>query len=212
MQTELKNLVIEGNIGAGKTSLAKMICKRYRGKLLAEQFLPNPYLSKFYSDPEYYALPLELSLLAERYNQVRNHIESSCTKDLVVWDYHIGKSLVFSGITLKKQEKELFIHLFSIMSKTFPQPDLFIYLHKEVDHLLENIKKRGRPYEKSVDAGYLKKLEEAYFNYLSSLKGVKILVIDTNNIDFAGKKSDFDAISDSIFNKSHSEGINNVLL
>ncbi len=207
----LKNLVIEGNIGAGKTLLAEMISEKFEGRMVAEQKSPNPFLPKFYSTPARYALPLEMSLLAERYSQLKEMTSAADGNLLSVWDYYIWKSMVFSGITLNDDDREIFRSIYSIMSEPFPVPDLYVYLHKSVDKLLENISKRGRPYERSIDASYLLKIEKGYFSYMKGQEGVKILVINTNKLDFAGNKNDFFTITDLIFNKPHPVGMTTVL-
>lgn len=208
----LKNLVIEGNIGAGKTLLAQMISEKYGGRMIGEQMSPNPFLPKFYSDPARYALPLEISLLAERYSQVKEAITPARSNLLSVWDYHIGKSMVFSGITLNDDDLKIFARVYSVMSERFPAPDLYVYLHKTVEKLQENIRKRGRPYERGIDASYLLKIEKGYFGFMKKNKDLKILIIHSSKLDFAGNKNDFNTITDLIFNKSHPERISSVLL
>lgn len=192
--------------------LARMISEKYAGRMIGEQMLPNPFLPKFYSDPSRYALPLEISLLAERYSQAKEVITPESVNILSIWDYHIGKSMVFSGITLNDDDLKIFSRIYSIMSEPFPVPDLYVYLHKTVDKLLDNISERGRPYERVIDASYLLKIEKGYFSFMKRQEDLKILIIHTNRLDFAGNKNDFHAITDAIFNKSYTTGITTVLL
>jgi len=178
-------LVIEGNIGAGKTTFAKMLSEEYDAKLILEQFAENPFLPKFYSDPEKYSFPLELSFLAERYGQLKKELTD---RDLfhqnTIADYYFMKSLIFAQNTLARDEYNLYRNFFDIIYERLPKPDLFVYLHLPEDLLLANIKKRGRDYEQSIEAEYLKKLREGYFTFFSQQSDFPVLIIDTSKIDF----------------------------
>lgn len=178
-------LVIEGNIGAGKTTFAKMLSEEYDAKLILEQFAENPFLPKFYSDPEKYSFPLELSFLAERYGQLKKELTD---RDLfhqnTIADYYFMKSLIFAQNTLARDEYNLYRNFFDIIYERLPKPDLFVYLHLPEDLLLVNIRKRGRDYEQSIDAEYLKKLREGYFTFFSQQSDFPVLIIDTSKIDF----------------------------
>ena len=178
-------LVIEGNIGAGKTSLSKKLAEETNSKLILEQFGDNPFLAKFYKDPDRYAFPVELSFLSERYQQLKIELQD---RDLfqtsIISDYHLSKSFIFSKNTLKTDELKLFENMFSIISLQVPRPDLYVYLHVSVDNILCNIKKRGRPYEQEIEFNYLNDIQKGYFNFLKSRQDLKILVIDTNDVDF----------------------------
>ena len=168
---DIRYLVIEGNIGAGKTSLSKLIAERKKGRLFLEQYAENPFLPKFYENPERYSFPLELSFLADRYNQLKNNLSSfDLFNELIVSDYFFMKSLIFSAHTLQEDEYRLYRQLFDIIYSTLPKPDLYIYLHKNIDLLLKNISKRGREYEKKISAEYLKGIETGYFNFLQTAK------------------------------------------
>ena len=157
-------LVIEGNIGAGKTTFAKMLSEEYDAKLILERFAENPFLPKFYSDPEKYSFPLELSFLAERYGQLKKELTN---RDLfhqhTIADYYFMKSLIFAQNTLAQDEYNLYRNFFDIIYERLPKPDLFVYLHLPEDHLIANIRKRGREYEQSIDADYLKKNKRGLF-------------------------------------------------
>ena len=209
----LRYLVIEGNIGAGKTSLSKLIAERKKGRLFLEQYAENPFLPKFYENPERYSFPLELSFLADRYNQLKNNLSSfDLFNELIVSDYFFMKSLIFSAHTLQEDEYRLYRQLFDIIYSTLPKPDLYIYLHKNIDLLLKNISKRGREYEKNISAEYLKGIETGYFNFFKQQNQMRIVVIDTNNIDFVNNEEDLKKIENSIFDNEYPVGITRIIL
>ncbi|MFC2115121.1 deoxynucleoside kinase [Bacteroidota bacterium] len=206
-------LVIEGNIGAGKTTLSSLIAEKYNARLILEQFAENPFLPKFYKDPERYSFPLELSFLAARYHQLHKELTSpDLFKSFTVADYFFSKSLIFSKITLQVDEFNLYRTLFDIIHKQLPKPDLYVYLHVSVEKLLNNIQQRGRDYEKNIGGDYLGKLQEGYFEYLRSLPDQRILILDVNNLDFVGKKKDFISVEKAIFQEEYGIGLNRVQL
>ncbi len=206
-------IVIEGLIGAGKTSLSKMIAQKFNSKLILEQFADNPFLPKFYKSPEKYSFPLELSFLAERYQQLKEELASGdLFKSFSISDYYFSKSLIFAKSTLADDEYNLFRKLFNIIYTGLPKPDLYVYLHLNSENALKNIKKRGRDYEQTIEKEYLDTLRQNYFEYFKQEKNLKFLIIDTNGIDFVNKPKDFEIIVDVIFNKNYSVGINRVIL
>lgn len=213
MTESLNYLVIEGNIGAGKTTLTKMLGEQYNARVILEQFSENPFLPGFYRDPERYAFPLELSFLAGRFNQLRSELPG---KDLfgsfTVSDYSFPKSLIFSGATLSGHEYRLFRQLFDIMELQVPKPDLVVYLHNEPENLLENIKTRGRSYEQSITADYLDRVRRSYFEFMKQRSDIRFLVVETGGIDFVSDRGDFDAIRTLIFAGNYQYGINRVVL
>ncbi len=206
-------LVIEGNIGAGKTSLATLLAEDLNARLILEKFAENPFLPKFYSNPDKYSFPLELSFLAERYKQ---HKEQLTHRDmfspLAIADYYFSKSLIFAAVTLPDDEYNLYRQLYNIIHQHLPLPDLYVYLYLPVENLLQNINKRGRDYETNISSDYLTKLQEGYFVYMKSRKEMKSLVIDTRNIDFVNNHDDYLKIKDTIFNHSYEAGITRVIL
>ncbi|MBO7653263.1 MAG: deoxynucleoside kinase [Bacteroidales bacterium] len=210
---DLRYLVIEGNIGAGKTSLSKLIAEKYKAKLFLEQYAENPFLPKFYKNPERYSFPLELSFLADRYNQLKSNLSSfDLFNELIISDYFFMKSLIFSAHTLQEDEYRLYRQLFDIIYSTLPKPDLYVYLHKSTDLLLKNISKRGREYEKNISVDYLKGIESGYFNFFKQQNQMKIVVIDTNNIDFVNNEEDLKKIENTIFNNKYPVGITRIIL
>lgn len=206
-------LVIEGNIGAGKTTLATMLANELNAKLILEQFADNPFLPKFYKNPERYSFPLELSFLAERYSQLNNELRSSSLfHSLTVADYYFMKSLIFAQNTLSGDELQLYKQLFSIIYSTLPKPDLYVYLHLPTNQLLKNIKKRGRDYEQTITAEYLNGITEGYFDFFKQHSEYTFLVIDTTNIDFVANHQDFFKIKSVIFDQHYKKGVNLVSL
>ena len=204
-----KYLVIEGNIGAGKTSLASLLAEETGSRLVLEAFSDNPFLAKFYEDPDRYAFQLELSFLSERYHQIKTELgHPDLFGQSVISDYFLAKSFIFSKYNLKDDEMKLFEKLFSIINLQAPRPDLYVYLHLPVEKLLENIKLRGRSYEKHISYEYLKEVQEGYFGFFKSQQDMKILVIDTSHMDFVNRKSDLEQLKKVIFEGDHSVGLN----
>lgn len=202
-------VVIEGNIGAGKTTLAKMLAGDYQANLLLEEFADNPFLPKFYQNPEKYAFHVELSFMATRYQQLVNELPyQNLFKTFSLADFYFSKSLLFARITLSEPEYRLYRQIFNIIYKSIPRPDLYVYLHVDVDKLIQNIQQRGRDYEQDLRTDYLKQLEKEYFNYMRRQTDMRIVVLDMNNIDFVDKAPDYERVKDAIFNKEHLLGIN----
>jgi deoxyadenosine/deoxycytidine kinase len=208
-----KYLVIEGNIGAGKTSLASLLAEESGSRLVLETFSDNPFLAKFYEDPDRYAFQLELSFLSERYHQIKTELgHPDLFGQAVISDYFLAKSFIFSKYNLKDDEMKLFEKLFSIINLQAPKPDLYVYLHLPVEKLLENIKSRARSYERNIRYEYLKEVQEGYFGFFKSQQKMKILVIDSSNIDFVNRVSDFQRLKKVIFEGDYSVGLNRLIL
>ncbi|WP_378185610.1 2-amino-4-hydroxy-6-hydroxymethyldihydropteridine diphosphokinase [Aquimarina sp. W85] len=188
----LQYLTIEGNIGAGKTSLSNQIAAEFNAKLVLERFADNPFLPKFYEDMERYAFPLEMSFLADRYQRLQDDIgQLDLFKDFVVSDYDIFKSLIFAKVTLQPEEYSLYKKVFDIMYSNLPKPGLYLYLYQNTERLLENIKKRGRAYEKDIAPDYLEKINRGYFDFIKSQKDRNVQIIDISDRDFVTKRSDY---------------------
>ena len=206
-------LVIEGNIGAGKTTLAEMISRDYNAQLVVENFAGNPFLKKFYSNPKNYAFTLEMSFMAERYSQLMNELQNrDLFKDFAVADYYFMKSLIFASVTLSNEEYLLYRKFFNIIYYRMPRPDLYVFLHKETPNLQKLIKKRGRDYEQSIEDSYLDEITKAYFNYLKQQTEFPVVIIDTNNIDIVENSKDYLKVCEIIFQNSYNTGITRVIL
>ncbi len=201
MAKKLKHdfIVVEGNIGTGKTSLATRISEEFNTRLILERFAENPFLPLFYEHQARYAFPLELSFLADRYQQLNDELAPrELFRQQTVSDYILSKSLIFANITLKDDENALYQRLFHIINPHLPKPDLLVYLHKETSLLKKNIKTRGRSYEQNIEETYLKQLETGYWEYFKQQSGMRILVIDTNDLDFVANAEHYNAILDLI--------------
>lgn len=192
-------LAIEGNIGAGKTSLAKKIAADFNAKIVLERFADNPFLPKFYKDPLRYAFPLEMSFLADRYQQFTDDTSQfDLFKNFMVSDYDVYKSLIFAQITLQKDEFSLYRKIFSSMYSNVKKPDLYIYLYQNTERLLDNIKRRGRTYEQEISPQYLEKINQGYAEYIKGLQEQRTAVIDISALDFVSDETDYQAILDEI--------------
>ncbi len=195
-------IAIEGNIGAGKTTLTTKIADDFNAKTVLERFADNPFLPKFYKDQNRYAFPLEMSFLADRYQQVSDDLaQFDLFKDFIVADYHIFKSLIFAKVTLAEDEFRLYKTLFDIIYKEMPKPDLYIYLYQNTDRLMQNIKRRGRSYEQEIPADYLDKINKGYLDYIKSQTELNVLIIDVSDKDFVKNQEDYLFILDKIQKK-----------
>ncbi len=194
-------ITIEGNIGAGKTTLAHLLARHYNARLILEEFADNPFLPKFYENPKQFAFPLELFFMAERYKQLKELIH---TKDLfqniTVSDYLFTKCLLFAKVNLPEEEFHLYQRLFEIIHQQLVQPDILIYLHSPVTKLQENIKKRNRSYEQSIMDEYLFNIQQTYTHYIKQ-HNIKTLFIDCSNADFLGNEKHLKVITDALENE-----------
>ena len=203
-------IAIEGNIGSGKTSLAGLIADEFNAKLVLERFEDNSFLPKFYSNPDQYAFPLEMSFLADRYQQLKDELKSGeLFSTFTIADYFIDKSLIFARQTLKNDEYALYSRLFDIINSTLPSPDMIVYLYNNTDNLLKNIANRGRDYEKAIKADYLEKIQSGYFAYFKNKTSKKIVILDTQSLDFVHSRKDYEAICSSIF-REYAAGIHRI--
>ncbi|GGG33572.1 2-amino-4-hydroxy-6-hydroxymethyldihydropteridine diphosphokinase [Bizionia arctica] len=185
-------IAIEGNIGAGKTSLTKMISKDFNAKLILERFAENPFLPKFYEDSKRYAFTLEMSFLADRYQQISDDLSQlDLFKDFIISDYDIYKSLIFSKITLLEDEFKLYRKLFYLMYKDIAKPELYVYLYQNTERLQLNIKKRGRDYEQNIENDYLDKINSGYLEFLKNQSELNVKIIDISDRDFVENRADY---------------------
>ena len=203
-------IAIEGNIGAGKTSLVTRISEDFQSRLVLEEFEDNPFLPKFYESPERYAFPVELSFLAERFAQLKSTLmDRDLFKRQVVSDYFLGKSLIFAKANLEEDEYDLFMKMYSIMQTTLPQPNLLVYLYLSVEQLQQNISKRGRSYEQSIADDYLINIQDSYFQYLKQQQHVPILIVDTNELDFVNREEDYQYLV-GLLSQQYTNGIHRI--
>lgn len=207
--SRLNFIAIEGNIGSGKTTLVKKIAADFNGKIILERFADNAFLPKFYKDPNRYAFPLEMSFLADRYAQLNEDLNQlDLFSNFVISDYYTYKSLIFSQITLEKDEANLYRIIFETMYKETQKPDLYIFLQQTTENLLVNIKKRNRSYEENISADYLDKITQGYRNFIKTLPPEKVLVIDVSEKDFVANHDDYLNILQQIQNKINQNTIN----
>jgi deoxyguanosine kinase len=205
-------IAIEGNIGAGKTTLAMRMSEEYNARLILERFEDNSFLPKFYEQPEIYAFPLEMSFLADRYQQLKEKLApQELFSTFTISDYFIDKSLIFAKNNLKADEFSLYSRLFQIICTFLPRPDLLVYLYLDVERLQKNINKRGRDYERLIQDEYLEKIQAGYLNHFRSLSGLRILIIDTNKLDFVENEEDYRAFL-KIINEDYDIGIHRVFI
>lgn len=203
-------VTIEGNIGSGKTTLARMLADHYQSRLILEAFADNPFLPAFYKDQEKSAFPLELFFLAERYQQLKKAITPDLFIENTISDYLFIKSLLFAKINLSGDERALYERLFHIIYPRLPQPDLLVYLHVPLKQLLINIKKRDRAYEQDIQPQYLEKLQTTYLSYIRN-QADNVLLIDLGFADFEHHPSTFQKIIDAIEHKRDA-GLDNLIL
>ncbi len=198
-------ITIEGNIGAGKTTLAHLLSKHFNARLILEEFADNPFLPKFYENQRQYAFPLELFFMAERYKQLKDLLQTKdMFQNLTISDYLFTKCLLFAKVNLPEEEFLLYQKLFDIINPQLVQPDLLIYLHAPVNKLKENIKKRNRSYEQNIESEYLFTLQETYTQYIKQ-HNVKTLFIDASTSDFLGNDEHLKIVIDAL-DKEYEDG------
>ncbi len=203
---EYEYVVIEGNIGSGKTTLSKKLAERWGSRLMLEEFKDNPFLPKFYENPKQHSFALELSFLAERYHQKRDELNrTDLFRPGIVCDYSFAKSLVFSRINLDEDEFELYQNLFHIIHGRLPKPDLLVYLHCSPQKSLRQIKKRGRTFEQDISIDYLEKINNGYLEFFKQQTGIRIIVLNTEQLDFVESEIDLQKVV-SIFESTYSSG------
>src|SRR5690606_19320479 len=191
-------ITIEGNIGAGKTTLAHLLSKHYNARLILEAFADNPFLPKFYENPGQFAFPLELFFMAERYKQLKELLQQKdMFQTVTISDYLFTKCLLFAKVNLPDDEFRLYQRLFEIIHQQLGQPDILIYLHAPVSKLQENIRKRNRIYEQNIPDEYLFNIQEKYTHYIKDHR-IKTLFVDASNADFLGNEKQLKVITDAL--------------
>jgi deoxyadenosine/deoxycytidine kinase len=192
-------IAIEGNIGAGKTTLSHMLAEQFGSRLILEQFTDNPFLPFFYDNPERYAFPVELFFMTERHKQLQELLsQQDLFQQSIIADYFFVKTLLFARNNLNDQEYRLFQRLFNILNASFPKPQLLVYLHRSVDDLLDNIRKRGRTYEKDISPDYLLSIQNAYFDYFKANPDLPILMVDVEDADWVEQAEHYERLLDMI--------------
>jgi deoxyguanosine kinase len=203
-------IAIEGNIGAGKTSLATMLSQEFNTRLVLEEFEDNSFLPKFYNDALRYAFPLEMSFLAARFNQLKKQlIEPDMFQQQIISDYIFAKCMLFSKINLVDDEFDLYLRLFDIINAQIRQPDLLVYLHNPVEKLQWNILNRGRSYEQKITDEYLQSLSDAYWQYLNANTHLRILIVDCSSIDFVNNSTHYQSLL-SLICKEYTPGLHHI--
>ena len=198
-------ITVEGNIGAGKTTLTNLLAQHFNARIILEEFADNPFLAKFYEKPDQYAFPLELFFMAERYKQLKDNGHSKdLFQNITVSDYLFTKCLLFAKVNLPEEEFRLYQKLFDIMLQQLIFPDILIYLHAPVQKLQSNIKKRNRSYEQNITDEYLFKIQETYTSYIKQ-HNIKTIFIDASNADFLGNEKHLQIVIEAL-NKDYESG------
>ena len=208
---QYKHLAIEGNIGSGKTTLASMLYMDYDARLILEEFSENPFLPKFYQEPEKNAFALELFFMAERYHQLKELKLQDLFQPNIVSDYFFVKSKLFAQNNLKQDELQLFNRLFDIMLSSLSKPDILLYLYADVDRLQKNIKKRGREFEQNISDEYLQNIQEKYLDFLKKQNDFPVLILDVTDADFVSDVSIYKKINE-LLKKEYDLGVHNFVL
>jgi deoxyadenosine/deoxycytidine kinase len=199
---EVKYIAIEGVIGAGKTSLATMLSKKLKAKLILEKFETNPFLENFYKDPERYAFQTQLFFLLSRFQQQQDLMQYDLFNNYIISDYIFEKDKIFAYLNLQDDELKLYEKIISFIERNIPKPDLVIYIQSSLEQLVKNIKKRNRNFESNISEEYLKELIEAYNYFFFRYKNCPLLIVNCTTVDFVNNKSDFDLLLDNIFKPS----------
>lgn len=202
--SDIRYIAIEGVIGAGKTTLAKMLSTRLNAKLVLERFEENPFLPKFYEDPDHYAFQTQIFFLLSRYKQQQELFQGDLFHNFLVSDYIFDKDKIFAYLTLQDDELKLYETLIGTIEKNIPTPDLVVYLQSSVDRLMSNIKMRGRTYEENMSDEYIKDLNEAYNYFFFRYKSAPLLIINSTEIDFVNNPEDFEDLMTQIVRKDKS--------
>ena len=199
---EYNYIAIEGTVGAGKTTLATRIANDFNGKLVLEEFEAdkNPFLPKFYKEPDKYSFQVEMTFLALRFQQLKDKLANlDLFHDFIISDYYVAKSLIFSRNNLQEDEYDLFSRFFNIIFSTMPKPELLVYLYSDVERLQYNIRKRGRSYEQEIPDAYLKNIQQGYLDFIrQEQNNMRILMLDTDKLDFVANEKDYRMILEAI--------------
>ncbi|MGA9115655.1 MAG: deoxynucleoside kinase [Bacteroidota bacterium] len=198
-QTDLRHIAIEGVIGAGKTTLAKMLGERLGAKVVLEKFEENPFLKDFYRDPDRYAFQTQIFFLLTRYKQQQELFQADLFHRFLVTDYIFEKDRIFAYLNLEEEELKLYETLVASIQHNIPTPDLVVYLQTGVPRLMQNIRKRGRPYESHMEESYIRDLNEAYNYFFFRYRSTPLLIVNTSTLDFVGREQDFENLAREVF-------------
>lgn len=196
--TDIRHIAIEGVIGAGKTTLAQMLSERLGARLVLERFEENPFLPKFYEDPEHYAFQTQIFFLLSRYKQQQDLFQADLFHDFLISDYIFEKDKIFAYLTLADEELKLYETLLSAIERNIPTPDLVVYLQCSLERLMSNIRRRGRKIEENISEDYIRDLNEAYNYFFFRYKATPLLIVKASDIDFVGNKEDFEDLLEQI--------------
>ncbi|RMF64417.1 MAG: deoxynucleoside kinase [Bacteroidetes bacterium] len=199
----LRYVVIEGVIGAGKTTLARLLAERFNARLVLEEFEDNPFLARFYEDRARWAFQTQLSFLASRFRQQQNLLKRDLFHQLVISDYAFDKDRIFAHLNLEGDERQLYDTLYNLMQPAVPVPDLIVYLQSTTERLLQNIAKRGRSYEANMDPEYIDTLNRAYNHYFFHYTKSPLLIINTTHIDFVAHPDELEELVRQIMTIRH---------
>lgn len=203
-------IAIEGNIGAGKTTLSKKIAADFNCKLILEQFTDNPFLPFFYENPDRYAFPVELFFMTERHKQLQAELaQANLFQEAIIADYFFLKTLLFAQNNLNPEEYRLFQRLFYILNKAFPKPELLVYIHRSVPNLIRHIRQRGRSYEQDISPKYLQQIQKAYFDYFKADPSIPVIIVDAEEADFLEQEEDYAALLE-LFKTPIEKGIHRI--
>ena len=203
-------IVVEGCIGAGKTTLTKMLAQDFNAELVLERFADNPFLPKFYKDPLHYAFPVEMTFLMDRYQQLKSLLSArDLFTDFVIGDYFIDKCIIFSKNNLLTDEYNLYKNVFDTISSFLPKPELILYLYNDAEHLLQNIAARGREYEQNITADYLNNIQDSYISYFKQHASIPIILLETAKLDFVKNPDDYERIK-RILEERYEAGIHRI--
>jgi deoxyadenosine/deoxycytidine kinase len=198
-QSEIRHIAIEGVIGAGKTTLARMLSEQLPAKLVLEKFEENPFLGKFYEDQDHYAFQTQLFFLLSRYKQQQELIQADLFNRFLITDYIFEKDKIFAYLNLEDDELKLYETVLTAIEHKVPTPDLIVYIQCSVERLMANIKKRGRDIERNMAEQYIRDLNEAYNYFFFRYKSAPLLIVNATQIDFVHNSSHFDDLISEIF-------------
>ncbi len=199
MSKEIRYIAIEGVLGAGKSSLAKMLAAKLNARLIEEEFRDNPFLEKFYSNPQRYAFQTQMFFLINRFKQQQFLNQEDLFTEFIVSDYYFEKDRIFAFLNLNPEEMKLYDSVYPLLKKELRKPDLVIYLQSSTDRILFNIKKRGRKTEREITRNYIRELSEAYNDFFFKFNDTPLLIVNSTEIDFVSRHSDFEELCEQIF-------------